>query len=180
LQYRPQHVQLVQSADKHVRPPRRLEREIVEHDGSGAGDQPIATPAQCFDETRLPRIIAERAPNRRDMASEHLGLHVRIGPHGIKQCVRCDGLAGMLRQMTQHVEGLRRQIDTRAPAGRHIRIMQSPNALIEQIQTKPSELDFRPGRNLGTQSRSLPDSRISPRRLASIDASVRFLAPSFA
>ena len=79
-------------------------------------DIAIAPAALRFDEARVRTLVAERVPDRQDMAFQDFGLDVHVAPQGRQQFVMRHQSPGMLDQIAEHVERLRRQVEALFPA----------------------------------------------------------------
>ncbi len=72
-------------------------------------DEAIAAAMGRLDVRRRPRIVGERPPNLADADLERAVAHVHVGPRQLEQIVLSDELTGMVHQVVQHREGLRRE-----------------------------------------------------------------------
>src|ERR1700723_1642755 len=100
------------------------------------GNEAIATPGQCFDESRALGIIPERAPDIADVALEHLGLDVGFGPQGLQHLLLGHQPAGMLHQIPEH----RKCFGSQQNATFFRSIATMPKALVSHVHSEWREL----------------------------------------
>jgi hypothetical protein len=78
------------------------------------------------------RVVPERAAQLRDHLRQCFPRDRYLGPHGVQQLVDGDEMAGAIRQISKHLEGLGPQMNV---------CILTPEPLVSQIESKGRELD---------------------------------------
>ena len=79
-----------------------------------AGDKSISLTRNGHEEIVLVWTLAERSPQRRNLASQIVLVDRGFRPHAVQKLIFTDGVVPLLEQDDQHVEGLRRDGDETA------------------------------------------------------------------
>jgi hypothetical protein len=87
----------------------------------------ISPPRHCLNKNRLVVAISQNFSDGQDVLLDDFLVYVCLGPQRIKDFLLRHKSTGVLDQVTQHVERLRRDRDTMVAA---------PKALIECVEPK--------------------------------------------
>src|ERR1700722_637459 len=100
------------------------------------GSNELVSPLrECFDEPRIFGTVAERAPNIEDVGLQHLRLDESIRPQSVEKFILGNQPAGVLYQITQDGERLRRYPDTLFIPG-----ICTPQTLVRGVQAERRKL----------------------------------------
>jgi hypothetical protein len=69
-------------------------------------DEAVSTAGECFDESRILRIVSERASDVSNMTAQYRRLDESVGPQGFDQFAMCNQSVSVLHQILQNAERL--------------------------------------------------------------------------
>jgi hypothetical protein len=73
------------------------------------GDKAVSTAGECFDESRILRIVSERASDVSNMTAQYRRLDESVGPQGLDQFAMRNQSMSVLHKILQNAERLGRQ-----------------------------------------------------------------------
>jgi hypothetical protein len=76
-------------------------------------DEPVAAPRDRLDVFRRPGVVPQRLPQLGDGLRQRVVGDVGVRPEGVEQVFLGDQLAGVIDEVEQEIEELRREIDRR-------------------------------------------------------------------
>ena len=82
-------------------------------------NEPIATPRDCFNVSRLARVVRKDAPQVADGGLEHRVAHKAVTPDLVQQRVLAQERTRVADERAQESEGSRRQVDCLPGAPQH-------------------------------------------------------------